>query len=162
MTVASPPGKPLLIYDGDCSFCRYWIRRWKQMTGEKVDYLPSQDMRVPAEFPEIPTEQFGQPVIREQTGGRSWVDRQDHEGPASRIRKRELLQFSVQEPVSEGWVPPEDGDPPRGGERRDHREWVPAQDHRRDRRRAIGSGAGRARFDVPASRADRPSLQGPG
>jgi predicted DCC family thiol-disulfide oxidoreductase YuxK len=70
MTVASPPGKPLLIYDGDCGFCRYWIRRWKQMTGEKVDYLPSQDARVPAEFPEIPPEQFELSVQLVDTDGR--------------------------------------------------------------------------------------------
>ena len=41
--VAAPPPKPLMIFDGDCNFCTLWIRRWQQMTGDAVDYLPSQD-----------------------------------------------------------------------------------------------------------------------
>ena len=69
MTVASPPSKPLLIYDGDCGFCRFWIRRWKQMSGEKVDYLPAQDARVLAEFPEIPPERFAVSVQLVDTDG---------------------------------------------------------------------------------------------
>ncbi len=56
--VASPPPKPLLVFDGDCKFCTLWVRRGRQMTGEAVDYLPSQDTSVAAQFPEIPREQF--------------------------------------------------------------------------------------------------------
>ena len=41
--VATPPPKPLMVFDGDCNFCTLWIRRWQQMTGDAVDYLPSQD-----------------------------------------------------------------------------------------------------------------------
>ena len=52
--VATPPSKPLLVFDGDCNFCTLWIRRWQQMTGDAVDYLPSQDAKVAALFPEIP------------------------------------------------------------------------------------------------------------
>ncbi len=33
--------KPLLIYDGDCNFCRRWILRWQSLTRERVDYAPS-------------------------------------------------------------------------------------------------------------------------
>jgi predicted DCC family thiol-disulfide oxidoreductase YuxK len=56
--VATPPPKPLMVFDGDCNFCTLWIRRWQQMTGDRVDYLPAQDPRVPEQFPEIPREQF--------------------------------------------------------------------------------------------------------
>jgi predicted DCC family thiol-disulfide oxidoreductase YuxK len=56
--VAAPPPKPLMVFDGDCNFCTLWIRHWQQMTGESVDYLPAQDPRIAAEFPEIPREQF--------------------------------------------------------------------------------------------------------
>ena len=56
--VAEPPQKPLIIFDGDCNFCILWIRRWQQMTGNVVDYLPSQDTSVMARFPEIPSDQF--------------------------------------------------------------------------------------------------------
>jgi predicted DCC family thiol-disulfide oxidoreductase YuxK len=70
LCVASPPSKPLLVYDGDCGFCRFWVRRWKQMTGERVDCLPAQDARVPAEFPEIPRERFALTVQLVETDGR--------------------------------------------------------------------------------------------
>ena len=56
--VATPPPKPLMVYDGDCNFCTLWIRRWQQLTGDRVDYLPAQDSGIPARFPEIPREQF--------------------------------------------------------------------------------------------------------
>ena len=48
--------KPLLIYDGDCGFCRRWIARWQSLTGDRVEYAPFQ--QVASEFPEIPQEQF--------------------------------------------------------------------------------------------------------
>ncbi len=56
--IAAPPPKPLMVFDGDCNFCALWVRRWRQMTGETVDYLPAQDPRIAAQFPEIPREQF--------------------------------------------------------------------------------------------------------
>ena len=54
--VATPPPKPLMVYDGDCRFCTLWIRRWQQLTGDAVDYLPSQ--QIATSFPESPREQF--------------------------------------------------------------------------------------------------------
>ncbi|HTV76122.1 MAG TPA: DCC1-like thiol-disulfide oxidoreductase family protein, partial [Candidatus Baltobacteraceae bacterium] len=60
--VAMPPPKPLLVFDGDCNFCTLWIRRWRQITGEAVDYLPAQDPQVVQRFPEIPREQFQKSV----------------------------------------------------------------------------------------------------
>ena len=47
---------PLLVYDGDCNFCRYWVSRWQYLTGDRVAYTPFQ--QVPGQFPEIPLEQF--------------------------------------------------------------------------------------------------------
>ncbi|HEX9047276.1 MAG TPA: DCC1-like thiol-disulfide oxidoreductase family protein [Verrucomicrobiae bacterium] len=68
--VASPPPKPLMVFDGDCNFCSFWIRRWRQLTGEAVDYTPSQDPAIPARFPEIPSGQFAASVILvERDGG---------------------------------------------------------------------------------------------
>ena len=60
--VAAPPSKPLLVYDGECNFCKLWIHRWQQMTGDAVDYLPSQDPTIAEQFPEIPDEQFANSV----------------------------------------------------------------------------------------------------
>jgi len=45
---------PLLIFDGDCSFCRLWIDFWKRLTGDLLAYAPYQE--VAAEFPQIPFE----------------------------------------------------------------------------------------------------------
>jgi lipase maturation factor 1 len=56
--VAAAPPKPLMVFDGVCNFCTLWIRRWQQMTGDRVDYLPAQDPRIAAQFSEIPREQF--------------------------------------------------------------------------------------------------------
>ena len=44
--------KPLLVYDNDCDFCRYWIAQWQHITGDRIDYAPSEE--VSAQFPEIP------------------------------------------------------------------------------------------------------------
>ncbi|MFP6626822.1 MAG: lipase maturation factor family protein [Deltaproteobacteria bacterium] len=48
--------KPVFVYDGDCDFCRVWIERWRELTGEAVDYRPYQ--QAAADFPHIPAEDF--------------------------------------------------------------------------------------------------------
>jgi predicted DCC family thiol-disulfide oxidoreductase YuxK len=67
--VAAPPPKPLMVFDGDCNFCKVWIRRWQQITGDAVDYLPFQDSQIGARFPEIPREQFQTSVQLIETDG---------------------------------------------------------------------------------------------
>ncbi|MEY2511311.1 MAG: hypothetical protein QOE26_2074 [Verrucomicrobiota bacterium] len=56
--VSAPPSKPLVVFDGDCNFCRRWVERWREMTRGAVDYAPFQD--AVARFPEIPREDFAQ------------------------------------------------------------------------------------------------------
>jgi len=51
---------PLVLYDGHCGFCRIWIQYWNQLTGNRVDYAPSQEAG--ERFPQIPRENFGQAV----------------------------------------------------------------------------------------------------
>jgi predicted DCC family thiol-disulfide oxidoreductase YuxK len=58
--VAAPPPKPLLLFDGDCGFCRRWILRWKGLTGPRVDYATSEEAG--SRFPEIPAEAFRRSV----------------------------------------------------------------------------------------------------
>ncbi|MGA7871335.1 MAG: lipase maturation factor family protein [Candidatus Binatus sp.] len=53
-------GQPLLIYDGDCGFCLYWVRYWQRLTGHRVTYAPYQE--VAAQFPEIPVAAFQRAV----------------------------------------------------------------------------------------------------
>ncbi|HEY6392572.1 MAG TPA: lipase maturation factor family protein [Bryobacteraceae bacterium] len=54
------PDKPLLIFDGNCGFCKIWIKYWYQLTGGRIDYAPSQE--VGEQFPQIPHGNFSQSV----------------------------------------------------------------------------------------------------
>ena len=54
------PQKPLLIYDGQCGFCKTWVGYYHGLTGPAVDYAASQD--VAASFPQISAESFRQSV----------------------------------------------------------------------------------------------------
>ncbi|HKQ58997.1 MAG TPA: lipase maturation factor family protein [Candidatus Eisenbacteria bacterium] len=37
------PAKPLLLFDGTCSFCRLWIARWQHVLGDRIEIVPSQE-----------------------------------------------------------------------------------------------------------------------
>jgi hypothetical protein len=52
--------KPILIYDGRCGFCRIWLDYWRQLIGDRIEYLASQD--VGDRFPQIPGEAYPQSV----------------------------------------------------------------------------------------------------
>jgi predicted DCC family thiol-disulfide oxidoreductase YuxK len=65
--VSNAPPKPLMIWDGDCHFCRRWIERWREITRDEVDYEISQ--KVGDRFPEIPRERFERSVIYVETDG---------------------------------------------------------------------------------------------
>jgi lipase maturation factor 1 len=56
--VSNPPAKPLVLFDGDCHFCRRWIERWRELTGGAVEYAPFQEMA--ERFPEISREAFAE------------------------------------------------------------------------------------------------------
>ena len=60
--------KPLLLFDGDCDFCRRWIARWKQVTGDRVEYAPFQE--VGTRLPEIPKAPFAEAVHLVEPDGR--------------------------------------------------------------------------------------------
>lgn len=65
---ASPAARrPLLVYDGDCNFCRFWIGRWRSRTGRRIAYRRSQ--QVAARFPEIPRTEFDRAVQLIEPGG---------------------------------------------------------------------------------------------
>ena len=59
--------KPLLIYDGDCGFCKRWIARWKKVTKDRVDYATSQE--VGDQFPQIPKGEYEKSVQLVQIDG---------------------------------------------------------------------------------------------
>jgi predicted DCC family thiol-disulfide oxidoreductase YuxK len=58
--VPNPPGMPLVIFDGDCSFCRLWVERWRRRLGERVGWAPYQDAG--RRFPNLPLERFRRAV----------------------------------------------------------------------------------------------------
>ena len=62
LRVQSPPPKPLLVFDGECQFCRRWIARWKNATAGKVDYLAFQDESLAGRFPEVPRQDLEEAV----------------------------------------------------------------------------------------------------
>jgi len=62
---------PVFVYDGDCRFCRMWIDYSKELTGNKIDYVPFQSLdwqrtprgqEVAENFPNISREEFAKAV----------------------------------------------------------------------------------------------------
>lgn len=51
-----PEVKPVLVWDGDCGFCKYWITRWKKVTAGSIAFYPYQE--VASQFPDIPLKEF--------------------------------------------------------------------------------------------------------
>jgi predicted DCC family thiol-disulfide oxidoreductase YuxK len=56
MKVPNPPATPLLVFDGDCGFCRASVARWRSLTAGRVAYEPYQKAAV--RFPTIPRGRF--------------------------------------------------------------------------------------------------------
>lgn len=65
--VSNRPLKSLLLYDGNCGFCRKWAGRWKVLTGDQVLYEPYQEAA--SRFPEIDPQRFTQSVQLIQPNG---------------------------------------------------------------------------------------------
>lgn len=56
----SKESKPLLVFDGDCTFCRYWVDYWIKITGDKVNYEPYQN--VADDYQQISIEEYQRAV----------------------------------------------------------------------------------------------------
>ncbi len=52
----SPISKPILVFDGDCGFCRSWIHRWQSYLGDTVETLPIHE--AVKQFPELKREKL--------------------------------------------------------------------------------------------------------
>ena len=48
--------RPVMVYDGTCGFCVFWVRRWQHITEDRVVYKVSQ--KVASEYPQIPEKKF--------------------------------------------------------------------------------------------------------
>jgi predicted DCC family thiol-disulfide oxidoreductase YuxK len=61
LRVSNPPPKPLMVWDGECHFCKRWIERWREITAGKVDYITYQEAA--QQFREISVEQFQRAAV---------------------------------------------------------------------------------------------------
>jgi predicted DCC family thiol-disulfide oxidoreductase YuxK len=52
--------RPMLVFDGECPFCRVWVEYWKRLTGEQILYEPFQE--VGSQFPQISQGDFASAV----------------------------------------------------------------------------------------------------
>lgn len=51
-----PPLQPILVWDGECKFCKWWKTRWELKTKGKLQFKTYQD--VAHKFPDIPIKEF--------------------------------------------------------------------------------------------------------
>ena len=92
LRVSNPPEKPLLIWDGDCDFCRLWIGRWREMTAGRVDYVTYQEAA--ERFPEIPPDEFNRSLVLIQPNGTAFFGADAAYRSLSHRRSREWLAWS--------------------------------------------------------------------
>jgi len=52
--------KAVMVFDGDCGFCRKWIARWQHLTGDRVEYAPYQ--QATDRFPQVAEDEFAKAV----------------------------------------------------------------------------------------------------
>ena len=70
LQVARPPERALLIFDGDCAFCRRWVARWQRVVGDRVEPVPSQRDDLAVRFPELTRAQLDSAVHFIEPDGR--------------------------------------------------------------------------------------------
>jgi predicted DCC family thiol-disulfide oxidoreductase YuxK len=70
LRVTRPPARPLMIWDGECHFCRRWIERWREITAGQIDYATYQGAA--GRFPEIPLEQFKRAIAFVEPDGKTF------------------------------------------------------------------------------------------
>jgi lipase maturation factor 1 len=61
---------PELVFDGDCLFCRAWVGYWKQITGNRLIYVPYQE--IGDRFPHISRQEFAAAVQLVMPNGKSF------------------------------------------------------------------------------------------
>jgi len=62
-----PEVKPIMVFDGNCGFCKYWIVKWKKLTEDSVEYIAYQE--IGDRFLDIDIHHFKQAVRYIQTNG---------------------------------------------------------------------------------------------
>src|SRR3954471_6376953 len=52
--------RPMMVYDGDCAFCRARVEGWREAVGSQIDFVPFQGAA--AKLPDIPERDFRRAV----------------------------------------------------------------------------------------------------
>ena len=60
--------RPVMLFDGRCTFCGRWVQRWRNSTGDSIDYQPYQDAA--ARFTQISPDAPGKAVHLIEPDGR--------------------------------------------------------------------------------------------
>src|SRR5438067_9577484 len=90
--VSNPPPKPLMIWDGECHFCRRWIERWRGITAGTVDYATYQDAK--QRFPQIPVERLERSVALIKPDGETFFAAEAVYRSLAYRRSRKWLSWS--------------------------------------------------------------------
>ncbi len=64
------PDRPLLLYDGDCSFCLRWVVRARAVTEDRVDYAPAGAVPPDPRVHDVAADEFRRSVFLFEPGGR--------------------------------------------------------------------------------------------
>jgi len=51
-----PPFQPILVWDGECKFCKWWKTRWELKTKDNLSFKTYQE--VASQFSDIPIKEF--------------------------------------------------------------------------------------------------------
>jgi len=62
------PDRPLLVFDGDCAFCRAAVDRWRAAVGPQIEFAPLQEAA--ARFPQVGAQEFRRAVHYVDAEGR--------------------------------------------------------------------------------------------
>ena len=90
--VSNPPPKPLLIWDGDCNFCRLWIERWGEITAGNVEFATYQEAA--ARFPKVSVDEFQHAIVFIEPDGQVFVAAEAVYRSLACERSREWLAWS--------------------------------------------------------------------
>ena len=74
--------RPVLLFDGDCGFCRFWVDRWQRQTRGTIDFEPSET--IPDDHPVLKTADLDAAIHLVEPDGRVT------QGAEAALRVREI------------------------------------------------------------------------
>ena len=52
--------RPVMVFDGNCAFCKFWVSKWQKLAAEEVDFAPYQQL--PRVYYGVSRQQFSRSV----------------------------------------------------------------------------------------------------